>query len=141
MGHSQEASKFPQIVAAFGGTTTLRCVQSHLLSVACFGAFALGNGLSWTSPTLPVISLNDDDRCGTEDEDFKDCYWDNEGDAISADEASWVGGLFALGALVSSFVTAWSMGVIGRKWTMMARKKAHSFKAQLRLSSGNGDSH
>ena len=106
---------------------------------ACFGAFALGTGLSWTSPALPVISENSDGLC--EDEDGE-CYWDNpvkqliylprtrigrifcyfplQNDALTADEASWVGGLFNIGCLVSALMTGYLMGVIGRKWTMIA---------------------
>jgi len=80
----------------------------------------LGSALSWTSPVLPVISENADGLCGTEDEDYEDCYWDTVSDAMSSDEASWVGGICPIGALISSFVTVWSMAVAGPKWTMMA---------------------
>ncbi len=87
-----------------------------VLCLACFGAFGLGTGLSWTSPTLPVISENNEGVCADED-NF--CYWDDPKDALTADEASWVGGLFNIGAMVSAFVTGYCMEAIGRKWTMI----------------------
>ncbi len=101
-GIKQEASKVPQIIAAFG---------------ACFGAFGLGTALAWTSPALPVISENSDGECADED---GECYWDNPNDAMTADEASWATGLFSIGCVLSSLVTGILMEYIGRKWTMIA---------------------
>ena len=51
------------------------------------GAFVMGNGLGWTSPALPAlkeITLNH---------------------PLDEEEASWVGSLFAIGALIASQVT------------------------------------
>lgn len=76
---------------------------------ACSGAFALGTGLSWSSPTLTQIQ----DNCKPED-----CYYDRE-DLLTAEQASWVGSLFTIGCLISSFATGFFMTKVGRKGTMM----------------------
>jgi MFS family permease len=70
---------------------------------ACLGAFAQGTALSWTSPALPHIS-----DC------TKDCDFN-----FNATTGSWIGSIFTLGALSSSFVAAYLMGAIGRKKTLI----------------------
>ena len=54
---------------------------------ATIGAFVMGSGLGWSSPALPALS--DPSRNHPLDEE----------------EASWVGSLFAIGALIASQVT------------------------------------
>ena len=96
-------------------------MQTLPFSSATFGGYCLGLGLSWTSPALPRIS---GDACyvfnGTVG---PDCYFQPGEDGhpmpLTDDQASWVGGLLAIGALVSAFVTGFLMPMIGRKWTMM----------------------
>ena len=54
---------------------------------ATIGAFVLGTGLGWTSPALPRI------------QDATEITHE-----VDDDEASWIGSLFAIGALVASQV-------------------------------------
>ena len=83
-----------------------RPVNATTCISATFGAFGLGLGLSWTSPTLPVLS-----ECGD------DCAFDKD---FGKEVGSWIGAIFPIGALVSSFATGIMMAKIGRKWTMIA---------------------
>jgi MFS family permease len=76
------------------------------LIAACLGAFALGTGLGWTSPALPYIA-------GCKEGTDCDFFFDD-------DVGSWIGSLFTIGALLSSFVTGYLMSTIGRKWTMIS---------------------
>ena len=65
-----------------------RMQKSNLFLSASIGAFGLGTSLAWTSPSLP--RLQDDlclDQCDVPD--------------ISVDEASWIGAMLPLGAIMS----------------------------------------
>lgn len=76
-----KAAKLPQYVAAVSVT---------------LGGFALGNVLSWTSPTQGVL----EDKLGTNS-------W------------AWVGALMALGAAVAVLPVGYLIDKIGRKYTML----------------------
>lgn len=93
MGGEQNnnAAKLPQFLAAMG---------------ACMGAFCLGNGFGWTSPTYPSII------CDKEEDTGCDYYFDG-------DQSGWISGFFALGAFFSSFVTGVSLSTVGRRWSLI----------------------
>ena len=84
------AAKLPQILAAIG---------------ACFGAFCLGNGFGWSSPTFPAIVCDAEAITG-------DCGCDY---CFDGDQSGWISGFFALGAFFSSFVTGVSLSTVGRR--------------------------
>ncbi|TRY70088.1 hypothetical protein TCAL_05190 [Tigriopus californicus] len=88
-----QASKWPQILAAVSTT---------------IGAFGLGAGMAWTSPTLPNLV-----NCSNRTEG---CTFDQE---FSKEEGSWIGSTYTLGAMVSAIVTGFLLARIGRKWTML----------------------
>ena len=54
----------------------------------------MGTGLAWTSPTFPRIS---GEACI---EDPDSCFID---EPFSAEQASWIGSLFAIGALLVNY--------------------------------------
>ena len=75
------------------------------------GAFCLGNGFGWTSPTFPVIvcdTVADTGLCPAE------CDY-----CFSSDQSGWIAAMFTLGAFLSSFVTGVSLSMVGRKWTLI----------------------
>ena len=78
---SSNAAKLPQILAAFG---------------ACMGAFCLGNGFGWTSPTFPVIVCDPVADTGLCPAECDYCF--------SSDQSGWIAAMFTLGAFLSSFV-------------------------------------
>ncbi|CAG7834852.1 unnamed protein product [Allacma fusca] len=87
-GQKFAARKFPQYLATF---------------VANIGAFALGNALGWTSPSLPNIE---------ERGDFNNLQ-------ANSDLATWIGSMTPLGCFFSGFVAGFLVEKIGRRWTML----------------------
>eukprot|EP00095_Tigriopus_kingsejongensis_P000011 snap_masked-scaffold342_size201858-processed-gene-1.5 protein:Tk00011 transcript:snap_masked-scaffold342_size201858-processed-gene-1.5-mRNA-1 annotation:"nad-dependent protein deacetylase sirtuin-2" len=75
---------------------------------ATIGAFGLGSGMAWTSPTLPSLT-NCEGRNNT-------CTFEHE---FTKEEGSWIGSSYTLGAMVSGIVTGFLLAKIGRKWTMV----------------------
>ena len=68
----------------------------------------LGSGLAWTSPVLPHIQEGCTDHC----------TFGNE--TLTNSEASWVSGLYPIGALLGCLICGLLMDLIGRKWTLVA---------------------
>lgn len=85
----------PQILAAIG---------------ACIGAFCLGNGFGWSSPTFPAIVC---DEVETNKTGIMVCECDY---CFSGDQSGWISGFFPLGAFFSSFVTGVSLSMVGRRY-------------------------
>ncbi|CAG7834851.1 unnamed protein product [Allacma fusca] len=80
--------KFPQYLATF---------------IANIGAFALGNAIGWSAPSLPNIEeLGDFDNL-----------------QANSDMATWIGALTPLGCFFSGFVAGYLIDKIGRKMTML----------------------
>ena len=71
---------------------------------ATIGAFVMGNGLGWTSPALPAIQTGDITHI------------------VTKEEASWIGSLFAIGALIASQV-----------WLIFNLLQFHLLKKLIRL--------
>ena len=99
-----DLNKIPQVLACFS---------------ANLGAFSLGIVLSWTSPALPFLSNCNDKSSSsivTYNSNFKNCTLQQ---AFTDEQASWIGSLFGIGALLSCIATGHMMSKIGRKWTMI----------------------
>jgi len=76
----------------------------------CFAAFAatmgnlvMGTSISWTSPALPLLKKGE---------------WEG-GFSLSTSEASWVGSLMPIGALIGGQVGGLFMSKLGRRGAMM----------------------
>ena len=95
-GTGSNAAKLPQILAAMG---------------ACMGAFCLGNGFGWTSPTFPAIACETESDTGLCPAECDYCF--------SSDQSGWIAGMFTIGAFLSAFVTGVSLSTVGRKWTLI----------------------
>ncbi|KAH8344380.1 hypothetical protein KR084_010497 [Drosophila pseudotakahashii] len=85
--------------------------------IICFGAVAAGTALSWTSPVLPQISLNNTltklnlTTINTTDSEF--------GLLLTESEETWVGSMLPLGALFGALPTGYIADMIGRRYTAM----------------------
>ena len=96
-----QLGKVPQVLASLATT---------------IGAFSLGIVLGWTSPALPFLS-NCNDNFGPYNSNFKNCTLPR---AFTNEQASWIGSLFGIGALLSSLITGNLMSKMGRIWTLIA---------------------
>lgn len=72
------------------------CCCLFLVNIA---AFAVGNGLTWTSPTLPRLQAPES--------------WLH----LHGDEVSWIGSLACLGAAIGPFPGGYLANKFGRKYT------------------------
>lgn len=69
-------------------------------SIANIATLCYGTSIGWSSPALSALSItNSDSNLHLSDED-----------------ASWIGGLICLGALIGGPLYAWLAGVKGRKF-------------------------
>lgn len=74
----------------------------NLYFAACganLATFAIGNGYTWTSPSLPKLEAPDS--------------WLH----LQGNEASWIGSLHSLGAAFGPFLGGYLASRLGRKWT------------------------
>lgn len=64
----------------------------------------MGASVSWTSPYLPLLQSKDSPI----------------GYPITTSQASWIGSLMAIGALVGAFFYGWLAEKVGRFWALIA---------------------
>lgn len=79
------------------------------------GAFGVGNGVTWTSPTLPKLQAPDS--------------WIH----LHSDEASWIGSLVCLGAAIGPFPGGYIANKFGRKITCYIAAAVNIFSWLLLL--------
>lgn len=72
-----------------------------LVNILSLGA---GASISWTSPYMPLLQ--------SIQSPFKE--------PISASQASWIGSLLAIGALIGSFFFGWLSEKFGRFWSLIS---------------------
>lgn len=76
--------------------------RANLYLAACganLATFAIGNGYTWTSPSLPELEAPDSRL------------------PIHGDEPSWIGSLHSLGAAFGPFLGGYLASKLGRKWS------------------------
>lgn len=67
-------------------------------------ALGVGASIGWSSPFLPILTSQDSTPLA---------------EPLSAEQASWVGSLLALGALCGVLLFGWLSETIGRFWASL----------------------
>ena len=93
-----------------------RSLKLFFSFLANLGAFGLGTGLGWSSPALPFLSNCNNENATIINNELNNCTLP---EAFSDETASWIGALFAVGAMFGGFITGLLLPLIGRKWTMI----------------------
>ena len=73
---------------------------------ANLGSFGIGNGLAWTSPTLPDLTGSCYPSC-------------DHPEPISTGQASWVSCFFPIGGLLAGILCGFMIGIFGRRFTLI----------------------